>query len=370
MSPTPTPSTSMEVDLEAACARPSLPDHDYVCPPANPSEQLVAALAEIQRLQGELENSKKDTLIEKLSKSDSQVRFYTGFPDYRTLMDFFQCIEPTASKMTTYTQYTRQNQDKLAEKTKQGFPHPSLPLINQLILVLKKLRLGSLDQELSNEFNISTSTVGRIFKTWINYLYVVLGSLPLWPSKQQIKDHLPQVFNPYPNTRVILDCTEIWVQTPSSLYLNSEFYSHYKGHTTLKGLVGITPSGAVSFVSALHPGSISDKAITRVSGILDLIEPGDQVMVDKGFVIEDLLAEKGASLVIPPFLTAARGQLSKSEVKETQNIARLRVHVERAIRRIKCFHIFDGVVPLSSFTSINQIWTVCCLLTNFNGDLF
>lgn len=70
---------------------------------------------------------------------------------------------------------------------------------------------------------------------------------------------------------------EVKVQTPSSNIFNSETYSHYKSHTTFKSLVGITPHGAVSFVSSLYTGSISDKAITERSGILDLIEPGDQV---------------------------------------------------------------------------------------------
>ena len=67
-------------------------------------------------------------------------------------------------------------------------------------------------------------------------------------------------------------------------------------------LTGQPQSQAVSFVSTLYSGCISDKHITRVSGILDLLEPGDQVMADKGFTIEDLLAEKKCSLVIPNFL--------------------------------------------------------------------
>ena len=44
--------------------------------------------------------------------------------------------------------------------------------------------------------------------------------------------------------------------------------------------MGIAPHGAITFLSALYTGSISDKEITRVSGILDLLEPGDTVMAD------------------------------------------------------------------------------------------
>ena len=100
-----------------------------------------------------------------------------------------------------------------------------------------------------------------------------------------------------------------------------------------------------------------------------MLEADDQVMADKGFLINDLLASKNASLVIPPFL-GERGHFSKAEVAKSHEIARLRIHVERAIRRIKEYHILDGVIPLNLAPSVNQIWTVCAILTNFRGPLF
>ena len=173
----------------------------------------------------------------------------------------------------------------------------------------------------------------------------------------------------YPSTRVILDCSEIRVQSPSSLVLQSELYSTYKSHTAYKELVGIAPTGSIVFVSHLYTGCISDKEITRVSGILDLIEEGDSVMADKGFEIADLLSIRKASLNIPPFLNTS-DQFTAEDVEETQSIAQVRIHVERAIRSIKEYHIFNTVLPLSLAGSINQIWTVACLLTNFQGNLF
>jgi hypothetical protein len=146
-------------------------------------------------------------------------------------------------------------------------------------------------------------------------------------------------------------------------------YSHYKGTTTYKSLVGISPCGAVTFVSSLFTGSISDKDLCVRSKLVDLIEVGDQVMVDKGFTIQDLLDKKGASLVIPPFLREEE-QFQSSEVIMTQQIARLRVHVERAIRRVKEFKILQQIIPLTIAGSVSQLWTVCALLTNFRGPLF
>ena len=109
-------------------------------------------------------------------------------------------------------------------------------------------------------------------------------------------------------------------------------------------------------------------SLSRCSGILDLLEHGDSVMADEGFNIDDLLQEKGVGLNIPPFLQS-QAQFSAQDVHETKNIAKLRIHVERAIRRIKEFYFFDSDVPLSTLGSVNELYTVACLLTNFQWPL-
>lgn len=42
-------------------------------------------------------------------------------------------------------------------------------------------------------------------------------------------------------------------------------------------------TGAVSLISKLYGGSAPDVEITRQRGLLERLEPGDVVMVDKGF---------------------------------------------------------------------------------------
>ena len=149
---------------------------------------------------------------------------------------------------------------------------------------------------------------------------------------------------------------------PSSLSLNTRLFSSCKNHTTVKGLVGISPSGAITFLSQLYTGSISDREIVERSGILDLpFDDGDGVMADKGFTIDDLLP-LGVSLNIPPFL-GHYDQMPPEDVVKTQVIASLRIHVERAINKIKNFHIWDRVIFLCLFPILNQMWTVCEFLS-------
>ena len=117
----------------------------------------------------------------------------------------------------------------------------------------------------------------------------------MWPTRDQVDGAMPSTFKKeYP-----------------SLIAQSALYSNYKQHVTYKGLVGIAPSGAVKFISQLFDGSNSDKEIVRRK---ELWSPGDSVMADKGFTIEDDLASLNVTL-------------------EIQKIAAVRIHIERAIQR-------------------------------------
>ena len=111
--------------------------------------------------------------------------------------------------------------------------------------------------------------------------------------------------------------------------------------------------------------SISDKEIAERSGILNkhLWDDNDSIMADRGFTIQNELAPLNFKLNIPLFL-GGRAQLTEAEVKESQTIASVRIHVERTITRIKQFKALNHIL-LTYHGSINQIWTVSCILSNF-----
>ena len=117
-------------------------------------------------------------------------------------------------------------------------------------------------------------------------------------------------------------------------------------------------------------GSISDVELTRASGFLTKLEdkPGISIMADRGFTIKDLLQNLGIKLNLPPFMEG-RSQLPAQEVQEGRTIAHLRIHVERAIGRIKTFNILCGTLPISLARLANQIVCVCALLSNFQPAL-
>ena len=243
----------------------------------------------------------------------------------------------------------------------------ALTPLNEFFLVLCRLRCGLMEADLAFRFQISQSTVSRIIITWINFLYAKFKDISLWPSKQHINHFMPQLFKEfYPTTRCIIDATELFIQTPSDPQAQQLTFSSYKNHNTLKALIGITPSGVISFVSDLYGGCISDRELFVKSGLLDLLEAGDSVMADRGFTIADLLEMKGVTLNIPPM--KVNDQLSEKELITTRRIAALRIHVERAIGRIKNYKILNDI-PNNMSGITDQIFFVCCMLCTFSPPL-
>ena len=79
-------------------------------------------------------------------------------------------------------------------------------------------------------------------------------------------------------------------------------------------------------------------------------------MANQGFNLRDLATKRNATLNIPPF---AKGkQLST----KTRRIASLRIHVEKAIQRVKKFRLLQGVILISIAAVANQAVFVCAAL--------
>ena len=224
---------------------------------------------------------------------------------------YFNILQPKLCNIS-YGNHTRSQFD-LLEHQRPGRRRKLSPW-QEFTMVLMRIRLGLFAKDLAHWFQVAESTVSTIFRTWIQFMRAELEPVCIiWPSKQQIKHYMTAVFREfYPDLVSIIDCTKIFMECPSGLDNQPACYSQYKSHNTMKGLVGITPNGVISFVSDLYSGSISDIEIVKKSGYLEKLNRGDYVMADKGFTIQDDLTTVGARLVMPNFLKS-KDQFSKLE---------------------------------------------------------
>ena len=142
------------------------------------------------------------------------------------------------------------------------------------------------------------------------------------PTASQVKATLPHALKEkYPNTYVIIDASEFFLEIPSDLRLQSSTWNNYKHHNTAKLLIAYTLNGAISYISS---GLISDVELTCVSGLIFKLPRNESasVMADRGFTIQDQLNEVGAELNIPPFLDGQK-QLPSSKVQDGHTIVSL-----------------------------------------------
>eukprot|EP00731_Ephydatia_muelleri_P026308 Em0018g408a len=237
----------------------------------------AALLARIEYL--EAQNTSRNECpptfrIDQVKHDDRLVRFYTGFITYRIFLAFFNFLGPVVNNL----QYWGSKEGARVRNRKR-----KLDPENQLFLALVKLRLNLMTKDLAFRFGLSTAQVSRYLTTWICFLYHHIKELDWMPSVQQVAGTLSCVFKEkFPNTFAIIDGSEIFIETPTDLQMQLSTWSQYKHHNTAKFLIACTPNGAVSYVSPLYVGSISDVELTRISGFLTKLEdkPGISIMAD------------------------------------------------------------------------------------------
>jgi hypothetical protein len=291
-----------------------------------------------------------------LEKNDSLVNFYTGLKTYALLRFFFDFC----------SNFVVHNEAKNV-----------LNKFSEFLLVMIKLRLNVPYKDLACRFNVDESTASRIFYRWIDGMFHASKNLIIWPEKNVRTNSMPVQFKELYGDKIasIIDCFEVFIIRPSNLLARAQTWSHYKSHNTVKFLISITPQGTVNFISGSWGGRVSDKQITAESGFLNFLKPGDMVMADRGFGIEDLLAPLKCSLAIPSF-TRGKSQMSYDEVKNSRDIANLRIHVERMIGLIRNkFPILSGIVTIDMLITrdeedasplIDKIAHICCAIVNIS----
>ncbi len=97
-------------------------------------------------------------------------------------------------------------------------PKFSLSPPDQFLLVLMKLRMAVPMQDLSYRFHVSVVVISNIFHRWLDVMSQELKQLIVRPDREIVLKTLPACFRPkYTHTTCIIDCSEIFIERPSSL---------------------------------------------------------------------------------------------------------------------------------------------------------
>ena len=238
---------------------------------------------------------------------------------------------------------------------------------NRLLIFLLKLKTSLPYTIIGGIFGIRAQTASNIFSIVLSTIFARTADWIVWPTKREIQETMPTCFKVnYPSCRGIIDCSEVKTEKPPGVERQVKLWSNYKNSWTVKFLVCIAPCGLITFVSKAYGGRSSDAYITNRSGILAKFEEGDQIMADKGFPYVHI--QNGVTLVMPPFGSKSR-QFTTEQMNETFNVANSRIHVERAIGRMKVFSILTHRLPIDLIPHMDEIIHVVAVLTNLSSPI-
>lgn len=240
---------------------------------------------------------------------------------------------------------------------------------HKMLIFFIKIKLSLTFTIISGLFGISKHSTSRFFSEVLDALYNFSSEHLVFLDRETINARMPASFRAlFPRTRSIIDCSEIEIETPKLLRQRVLCFSNYKQRFTAKFLVSIAPSGEFTFVSKCFGGRATDTEITTNCGFLDLLEKGDLVLADKGFPsIETNLNNNGVILVTPP-KKRSNWQFTQQENKAGYECASVRIHVERAIQRLKTFEVLN-FVPQHMVKHLDRILIVVSFLCNCQTDL-
>ncbi|GFX52782.1 uncharacterized protein TNCV_3719721 [Trichonephila clavipes] len=151
---------------------------------------------------------------------------------------------------------------------------------------------------------LGTTTAGSQIDTFSEVIDILSqkdNAIEKLISTMEIK-FIPENIRDDTQMKTVTNCIEIEVQKPSSPMEQQMTFNHYKNVNTFKDMIGITPTRAISFISELFTGHISDKEVFIRSKMMNHLEPNDVVMADKGFLIANELEKIGSKLHCPIFL--------------------------------------------------------------------
>ena len=209
-------------------------------------------------------NAKRRAVKEFILTSEKHAKFYTGL------------MKPHHEALWNLLGDARSQLSILNSKKTSG-QISAMCLESQFLMTLYILRRDRAYMDVALQFNISHITISRIFKTWLMFIYKKFKDIEgrMFTKKQDLMKPLPAAFkNPLlKETRVVIDCTEIPLESAINYKNQGNIYSSYKSRATAKVLIGVNPHGGAVFVSDAYEGSISDYAITKDSGNLQFTLP-------------------------------------------------------------------------------------------------
>ncbi|XP_018431998.1 PREDICTED: uncharacterized protein LOC108804655 [Nanorana parkeri] len=262
-------------------------------------------------------------------KNDGKwVRFYTGFDSYEHLADFLSFL--TADQ--------RLCSGKIRKRSEVG-PQSALSLEDQLLLVLTRLRLGLLLQDLAFRFRVSESTVSRYWLNWTDLLYARLTQIPILYSARYLELFEPKRTVQYQGLNcTVMDCTDLFFEVQAKDRTKPSSTHPSRNHYLRRGYAIASSNGFITFSSSL-PFGIAIK-------VMD------------GQPQEEIFGGISPPLHFPTFMQNSPVQLTHQQQEMSRQVLSLLSLIDKALN----FRFLKCVYPQNMEAQVDRAWIICCYL--------
>ena len=139
-----------------------------------------------------------------VAEDENKMYFYTGIPTVAIFDLVFDLVENSV------------NQSDISKLTKK----------ETFIMILMRLRLGLLEEDLAYRFGIGQPSVSSILHKLLPVLATRLSFLVTWPRREELRKTVPACFREsFPKCLVIIECCEIFIKNSSDLTARAQTYS-------------------------------------------------------------------------------------------------------------------------------------------------
>ncbi|XP_038644334.1 uncharacterized protein LOC119960800 [Scyliorhinus canicula] len=288
--------------------------------------------------------------VDNMKGSNKWVRFYTGF-DSITKFDAF--LHFVTQDPGVCSGKIRGN---IARGRLDAGPHSTLSHADQLLLVMCRLRLGLLLQDLAYRFRISETTVSRVWLNWTEVIQTRLMQIPVTCSPKYVQAFEPKrkLQHRGGDALTLLDCTDLFFEAQSKerTPATGPWRQPYRNHYVRRGYALVAPSGYLTFASGTALGDGSTAAEDEEEEEEEDEEEGAEAAAGGGGG-----GERGlAGLKLPTFFTD--GALTEEQRGLSRQVLSIRSHVDKVLN----FRFLKCVYPRTMESQVDRAWTICSYL--------
>ena len=115
-----------------------------------------------------------------------------------------------------------------------------LSLPDHVLIVLMKIKLAFLYQDIGYRFNVKAVKISQIWRTIVPVIAKCLKNFIAWSDRVAVRRTLPKCFErKFRDCVCIIDCSEIFIERPKNLTARAQTWSNYNITTQSNTWLGL-----------------------------------------------------------------------------------------------------------------------------------